>query len=62
MRDGNEYLDAIFPNIDALKWHGKKITWKEYEKHLDQTLPEHKMLKREIEFIDSRTRKYFSNK
>ena len=45
---GDKYLDVIFQEDKVLKWHGKPITWADYNKHLDEDNPEYKQLKKEV--------------
>ena len=51
---GDEYLDTIFQGDKVLRWHGKPITWADYNKHLDENNPEFKQLKKEIHYMETR--------
>ena len=57
---GDKYLDVIFQEDDVLKWHGKPITWAEYNKHLDENNPEYKQLKKEVNFMETRKKNHNS--
>lgn len=57
---GDKYLDVIFQEDDVLKWHGKPITWAEYNKHLDENNPEYKQLKKEVDFMENRKKNHNS--
>ena len=57
---GDKYLDVIFQEDEVLKWHGKPITWADYNKHLDEDNPEYKQLKKEVKFMETRKKNHNS--
>lgn len=57
---GDKYLDVIFQEDNVLKWHGKPITWADYNKHLEEDNPEYKQLKKEVNFMENRKKNYNS--
>jgi len=61
--DGDKYLDTIFTEheVPILMWHGERISWQEYNKHLDENNPEHKQLKKEVVFMDARYTNHSGN-